>query len=345
MEDEEYLVVNPRTPIAGCLAVVVKKSKYQTLADIEQSSIRHRFIARAYLSDHVPLHGSINEIMSRAQFHCIKLNETPLSIFLHHGGENAVYYDFCSGEDGFLEFIEVEIDAELPSSAFSPARTAVNELIDSIQRGQSIPLVIVRIDLLLKEENEPFAHQLILPYPVSLNMGPLGGIYQYPDFSSYESVLREAIISSSPYYRLLCAYRLYEGLNKLKMWLKTISKEIGVNEKLPKDPKIDKKLLSELGFDMDKFSSVSNMNDLWNQFTDLRNQVAHFFTKNAEYSLHLSHGQTYYEYSLSAAILLHYSNITFSNLSQYFNKYLSGKLAACSILPMKECRDKFVIRL
>lgn len=343
--EEEYFVVDPKMPIAGCLAVVVKKSKYKLLGDIEQKREKCRFIARAYLSDHIPLHGNISEIMSRTQFHCITINENPLSIYLHHGGENAIYYDLCSGEDGYLQYIEVEIEAELPSSVFIPARTAINELIDSIQRGRSMPLVIVRIDILQKGEDEAFAHQLILPYPTSLNIGPLGGMHQYPAFSSYEAVLREAIISSSPYYRLLCAYRLYEGLNKLKAWLRTVSKEIGVDEKLPKDPKIDKNLLSGIGFDMENFSSVSNMNDLWKQFTGLRNQVAHYFTNEKDYPLHFSHGYTYYEYSLAAAVLLHYSNITFSNLALYFNKNISGKLSVGSILPMKEYRDKFVIRV
>ena len=344
--EEEYYVVDPKEPIAGCLAVVVSKSKYELLGEIEKRRTKHRFIARAYPSDHIPLHGSISEIMRRTQFHSISIKENPLPIYLHHGGKNAIYFDlYATGKDGHLSYVEVEIEAELPSKVFMPARTAINELMDSIQRQISFPLTIVRIDLLLKGEIDALAHQIILPYTSSMEIGPIGGIHQYPIFSSYESVLREAMISSSPYYRLLCAYRLYEGLNKLKSWLKNKSEEFGIEEKIPKDPIVDKDLLVGVGLNIKYFDSVVNANDLWRKFTDLRNQVAHYFTKGKDYPLHLSHGHTYSEYSLASAILLHYSNITFKNLVIFFNKNLSGKLAAGSILPMREYRDKFIIRV
>ncbi|MEA3223758.1 MAG: hypothetical protein U9P49_11425, partial [Thermodesulfobacteriota bacterium] len=245
----EYYVVNPKEPLAGCLSVVATKSQYERIGQIERKRKARRFLARSFLSDHIPLCGGIGDIISRKTHHLLNVNEDPLSIYLHHGSRNAIFYDLKPDENGLLEYIEVEIEAKLLSITFASARTAVNELLDSLQRRVWLPLSLMRIDLYIKGELEPLAHQLILPYPSGLQIGPLGGIHQYPAFSFYEAVLREAILSTSPYYRLLCAYRLYEGLNKLRAWMKNISEEFNIKDKLPKDPLVNKNLMKGLGFD------------------------------------------------------------------------------------------------
>ena len=339
------MVVHPRQPIAGCLAVVVHRDMYPRVEAVEKKQEKQRFIARAYLSDHVPMHGGIEEILARVEYHNIKIVNSPQPIYLHHGGDKATFFDLCANPNGSLSYIEVEVETDLPSMVFAPVRTAVNQLIDSIQRGRALPLVVSRIGLHEKGSEEVLAHQLILPYPMSLEIGAIGGIHQHPAFSSYEALVREAILSSSPYYRFLCAYRLYEGLSELKKWLKTVAEKIDVEIKLPKDPKIDHALLTELGFDPDEYISVKNMNDLWQKFTPLRNHVAHFFTKSSGRALHLSSGHSYMEYSVASAILLFYANQTFDSLLLYFNHNLSGKLSIGSILPMPDKRERFIIRV
>jgi hypothetical protein len=340
----EFIVVDPKTPILGCLAVVVPESKYELLGAIERDKKNRRFIARAFFSDHIPLCGDITEVITRQPYHLVKIKENPLSMYLHHGGRNAVFYDLNADDEGFLKFVEVEIEAQLPSMAFAPARTAINELLDSMQRRAWLPLTIVRIDLLIKGEEEPFAHQLILPYPTSFVIGPIGGIHQHPVFSSYEAVLREAILSSSPYYRLLCAYRLYEGLNKLRAWMRGVSKELGITDKLPKEPLVDRDVILGVGLNESFINGVRTINDLWKKFTDLRNTIAHFFLNDNDAPLHFSDGYTYYEYSLAGAVLLYHANIAFSELTRFFNEKLSSQLARGRILPMQEYKDIFVIR-
>lgn len=345
--DESFLVVQPTTPIPGCLAVVVKESKFSDIGDIERNRCNRRFLARGYISDHIPMHGNLTEILEAPSFRGIQLTDNPTLIYLHHGGQNAIYYDLCSDEQDFVQYIEVEVETDLPSNVFGPARTAINQLIDGIQRNFPIPIVISRIDILLKGEKEALAHQLVIPYSNSIIMrpNPIGGIHQYPAFSTYEGVLREVIVSPSPYYRLLCAYKLYEGLNKLKSWLKDVAKDLGVEDRLPKDPKVDSELLKAVGFNVEKMGAVNNMNDLWQKFTVLRNRVAHYFASENDAPIHISDGHTYFEYSLAASILLHYANITFSNLSQYFHAHLQPKIWIGSILPLPDYRDKFVIRI
>ena len=203
----------------------------------------------------------------------------------------------------------------------------------------------MRIDLFLKEKNEPIAHQLLLPYPAGLEMGPLGGIHVYPAFASYNAVLREAIISASPYYRFLCAYRLYEGLNKLRKWLREVSSKLEVKEKLPKDPLVDHKFLLSIGFDQEFLSGLKTIGDLWKKFTEARNRIAHYFLSNDNRPLHFSDGKTYNEYSIASGVFLYHSNLALVDLAMYFNKNLSSKLARGSILPMKEQKDRFCIKI
>ena len=341
---EEYYVIDPKEPLPGCLSVVATKLQYKRLGEIEGNRKDRRFLTRSYLSDHIPLCGGIEDIILRKPYHLLKVNEDPLSIYLHHGGNNAVYYDLKPDENGDLNYIEVEIETELPSITFAPTRTAVNELLDSLQRRMWIPLSLMRIDLYLKGESEPLAHQLILPYPGGIQIGPLGGIHQYPAFSSYEAVLREAVLSTSLYYRLLCAYRLYEGINKLREWMRKLSDEFKIKNKLPKDPLVNKELLKGLGFDQAFIDNVQRIGDLWKNYSGLRNRVAHFFLKDKNEPLHFSHGPTYYQYSLAGAVLLYHSNLAFAELAKYYNQELSGKLARGMILPMKEYRDQFILK-
>lgn len=340
----DYYVIEPKRPLPGCLSVVATKAQCERIGKIENNRTAKRFLARSYLSDHIPLCGSIDDIISRKPYHLFKVNEDPLSIYLHHGGRNAIYYDLKPDENGDLEYIEVEIEAELPSMTCPPARSAVNGLLDSLQRRAWFPLSLMRIDLYVKDEPTPLAHQLILPYPAGIQIGPLGGIHQYPAFSFYESVLREAILSTSPYYRLLCAYRLYEGLNKLRAWMKKLTDRFGIKDKLPKDPIVNKDLMREIGFDETFLENVNRIGDLWKNFTKLRKRVAHFFLKDDDTPLHFSHGPTYSQYSVAGAVLLYHSNITFSELAQFFNQKLGEKLSRGMILPLKENKEQFIIK-
>lgn len=337
------IIVWPPVPVAGCLAVIVPQSRLEVLKQTETEKTQQLFVVRAYLSDHIPLFGDIKDVLVRTLFHGIKINTPPLSIYLHHGGRNATFYDLVADDSDYLQYIEVEVEAELPSMAFNPARTAINELLDSLQRHVWFPVTISRLELSTKGDVETLAFQIILPFPHGLSIGPLGGIHQYPAFTTYEAVLREAIVSTSPYYRFLCAYRLYEGLNTLRSWMKKIANEFKVAAKLPNDPPVDRDMLLSFGVDV-KNTKISSTRDLWVQFKDLRNHVAHFFLKDNGVPLHFSDGRTYHDYSVAGAILLYHANRAFNDLLLYFNAHLSGHLARGTVLPMLNYRDKFVIR-
>lgn len=324
--------------------MAVTKSQSERMAEIERNKNDRIFLARAILSDHIPLCGGIPDIITRPPYHLIRMNKGPISIYLHHGGRNVAFYDLVSDDEGYLQYIEVQIQDRLPSTTFPLARTALNQLLDNLQGVKWLPLLIMRIDLYVKGDNDPLAHQLIYPFMSELTIGPLGGMHQYPAFSMYEAVLREAIISTSPYYRFLCSYRLYEGLNKLRKWLKDLCQHFGINEKLPKDPPVNIDLIRSYNFRDSFIVGLTTIGDLWSKFKEDRNRVAHFFLKDDDNPLNFSNGYTYNDYSMISAILLYHSNIAFTDLLGFFNKNLMFKMSKGSILPLAEEKDKFILK-
>jgi len=70
----------------------------------------------------------------------------------------------------------VDVEANHPARALAPARTAVNQLLDTIMRVGWVPLVIMRLDVWLAGEDEPLLHQIQLPFTRGMTIGPLGGL-------------------------------------------------------------------------------------------------------------------------------------------------------------------------
>ena len=312
---------------------------------LEREARERQFVVRAVLSDHVPLAGPMAEILTRPSYHLMSVNDNLLTIFLHHGGMNAAFFDLVgSGPDGALAYIGVEVESRFPSNCFWAARTAVSQLLDTMMRSMWLPLTIRRLDLHLADDPEPLCHQLILPFTDGVRWGPLGGIHQYRFLAAYESLIREAITTGSPFYRLLCAYRLYEGLQPLRKSIRELSERFGVTAAMPKPPALDLALLESLGFAAEFIAKVKNAEDFWKATADLRHGAAHFLLDDSPHPISFSDGGTYHTYALAGAVLLHYSHEAFRALHGHISTHFGDKLQRGSIYPMLERRRDFVLR-
>lgn len=340
-----YVLVDPKRPLPCSLGVVVRQSRIETLAAVEREGKELTFVVRAVLSDHIPLAGSMEEILSRPSHHLLAVNENKLTIYLHHGGRNAVFFDLVgAAPDLWVEHIDVHMRSRYPSNCFLAARSAVSYLLDSMMRVQWLPLTIRRLDLHLESDEAPLCHQLILPFTDGVRIGPLGGIHQLGFLAAHEALIREAITTGSPYYRLLCAYRLYEGLGPLRKTLRDLAKKEGIDVSLPKPPVIDIELLKGFGFRDDFLAGIKNAEDFWKKTTEMRNGAAHFLLDDADGPVSISDGGVYHQYSLAGAVLLHYSHLAFRDLYQYTSQHFGDKLQRGSVLPLKERRDEFILR-
>lgn len=245
---EGWVLVDPREALPCSLGVVEPESRLNELRRIEQEGQERPFLVRAVLSDHIPLAGNMADILNRPSYHRVAVNDHKLSIYLHSGAKNIVYFDLVgAGPEGQLDYIEVIVQTKYPNNCFWSVRTAVSQLLDSMMRMTWLPLTIRRLDLHLEGDERPLCQQLILPFTDVVRCGPLGGVHQYPFLAPYEALIREAITTGSPYYRLLCAYRLYEGVQPLRKKLRELGKRTGVPVTLPKPPPLNLEWLKGFG--------------------------------------------------------------------------------------------------
>ncbi|MFN0279396.1 MAG: hypothetical protein ACKVRN_12500 [Pyrinomonadaceae bacterium] len=345
MNSEINYHINPKIPFPGMLAIFIPVSESQIVSELELSRTYQNYLVRAVVSENIPLSFNVTEFIKRDSSSLLVVKENPLTLTMHHGGYNAIFYDLVPKENGDLSHIEVEIKAQYPADCLATARTIVNQFLDRLMREMWLPLSIIRLDIFLKGRDTPLMHQLVFPFNTRMQIGPLGGYDAFPLFSSYEALIREAIHSTSPYYRFLCAYRLNDGISHLRSEIKKLCANHGVTTKLPKRPKIDPTVLLDFGFNKEFADKIDSMDKLESEFTNWRTSVAHFLTKNPEEPpLNFSQGDNYRTYSLGSAVLLFYAHQSFTDLFVYFNQNLSGHVSRGSVLAEKEDRDKFVIK-
>jgi hypothetical protein len=273
---DPFVVVEPRELVPGMLAVLVRQSRLPEIVELQAERKQRVWRVRAAISDSVPLASSGDDAISRSTHHNFYVNENPISIYLHAGGRNAVYYDLTGDDDGHLQFIEVQVECMLPDNALLLARKPINALLDALARDSPMPLVVQRLELLSPADGGILAYELILPCRVGVRFGPMGGILQRPIFAPYDALYREALTCSSPYYRLLCSWKVYEGMGRIRRFLREKAEEFGIQERLPPEPAIDRQELLRLGFRPEFVEQVRSPNDLFGRLTEMRDSIAHF---------------------------------------------------------------------
>ena len=111
-----------------------------------------------------------------------------------------------------------------------------NALLDILTRNTGFPLLIQRLELISPSTSEALVHQLLFPQGNQVIIGPLGGIQQAVPLATYEAIYREELTSSSPFYKLLCAARKFEGTGSIRKWIKEESGKCGVSVRMPLVP-------------------------------------------------------------------------------------------------------------
>ena len=287
--------------------------------------------------------------MQRKQQHSLTLNENPLTIYVHRGGRNAVYFDLIGGADNRLSYIELRVETDLPDKAIMLAWEPVNTLLDSIVRNHPLPLVISRLELLSPQTGEVIAYNLIFPNTAGLSMGPLGGVFSDPMFIPADAIWREALSSSSPFYRLLCAYRIMDATNRLRSLMQASIKKRNLTSVLPAETKVDHGVLVQLGMGKEEAERIGNVTQLFQRFNPLRNAIAHFFTpegKGGKQKVYvpISEGSLIRSYSVASSALLHYVHIRLEALRSFGRGIGLTENWRGSILPMPERKLDFPVR-
>ncbi|MGA3332737.1 MAG: methylamine utilization protein MauJ [Terracidiphilus sp.] len=343
-ESDEFELAYPTQLAPGILVGVAKKSSRQEILQIQASGASRVWTVRAIIGTAVPLSGSAAWAAQLEGDSNFVLNEDPLSIYLHSGGHNAVYYDLRGSDSKMLTHIDVQVESELPSNAMLLARRPVNALLDVLTRNSKLPLLIQRLELLSPSNGKVLIYEFLFPQGHQIAMGPLGGIQQAVPFAPYDAIYREALTSSSPFYRLLCGARIFEGAGSVRKWIKEECDRRNVKARMPKIPDVDTDFVRGLGVPEVLLKNVSNAQQLYENFSDMRNAIAHFLFKQGDATGHvyLADGANLRAYSAAAAALLHYAHQMLEELRVFYVKHLP--MLGSHILPMPSYRERFIVK-
>lgn len=124
------------------------------------------------VSDHIPLCGDARSVLAQPSEHNLFVNNPLLSIYLHAGGANAIYYDLVAKDEGKLSYIEVRVETAIPGKALVLAWRPLNALLDALVRNAELPWALSRLELVSPEDGELIACELILPYRSGVRIGP-----------------------------------------------------------------------------------------------------------------------------------------------------------------------------
>jgi hypothetical protein len=345
-----FKAVFPPKPVAGALAVLVPGDAEDELRALEQAAERRVWRIRAILSDSLALAGTVRAAFEHPGHPLLFLNvPSPLTIYLHHGGTSVVFYDLVGTPDGHLHHIEVDVESSSPNAALMYGRLAVNQLLDAMIRATgTTPILIQRLELASPSDGRTLAYETVLPSTEGIRIGPLGGIESWPMFAPYLAVLREAETSSSPFYRLLCAYRVYDGTNHIRKTIRALAQKLNVDDRLPSDPEVDARDLVERGLTEEFAKDVKRAGDLFNALREQRDAVAHFLLKGDEGEGHVyvSDALTIRIYDILSRILLDVAARVIADLHLFCSTKL-WSVRRGSILPEKnlpEHRRRFIVR-
>jgi hypothetical protein len=342
----QIYLLYPNAKWEGCLTAVCRGDQaYERVKALETKRQLRKYRVRAVVADVVPLLGELDDLLGPRPFRSIRLNEDPLQIYLHRGGWNAVYFSFVG--DGSTEhrlaYIEVVVETDVPRVALGLARSAFNQLLDSEAVAWQTPLAVARLDLLTLEADDVIVSEIVLPYSTALAMGPLGGLHQSPLFAPWLATLREAVTATSPYWRLLCAWRVYDGVQFLRGQIRKQCHALGITAPLPKDPDVSLDRLREAGLPEEFLKGIKKTSQLFSRMDKMRHGVAHFILKEGAH-VNFSDGFHYSDYSIAATVLLHAAVTAIRELGQFYSRHVEQKTLIGSILPERHRAQKFFVR-
>ncbi len=241
------------------------------------------------------------------------------------------------------------METDLPDRAITLAWQPFNNLLDNIVRNYSLPLIISRLELLSPDSGEAIAYNLLLPNSSGLLMGPLGGVVVDPAFMAVDAIWREALVSSSPFYRLLCAYRMEDACDELRRVMRSIIKRRGLDLKLPSEHPLDQQALIGLGMAEAEITRLRTVKDLFGHFQPLRNAIAHFLINagvgsSEKVHIPISDGDSIRIYSIASSAVLYHVHIKIEGLRRFFTTNSLQESMRGAILPLPERKLDFPVR-
>lgn len=305
-----------------------RESRLHEVVTVSRRGERQIFTVRAVMTDRQqPSNCSLEEVLTFQGGTHVVLKDGNFPAFKYYPNGKAVLFDLMGDEAGMLIYIQTYVSAFLPELALGYARAAVNQFIDTLAMHTENPISIQRMELLSPVDGGVLAYQITVPSWMVTHVPRFHSLRAGGPFLNTEAIYREAIVNPSPYYRLLLAFRGFEGVQQVRKMIRKLSSDLNVTEKMPKAARLDQLELAQLQFPPE-VQTLKDTGGLFSYYRDLRDAVAHFLldqNKTASGSLQFS-STNVYNYAAVSSLLLKYLRLELLQLRDYYERFLSQSI-------------------
>ena len=224
----------PQPVLPGALIMAFCESRLREIGMLSFHKERKTFTVRAVMTDRPQASNcALEDVVTFQPCTHVVLKDGAFPAFKYYSNGKAVLFDLICDSDQRLTHIQTYVSATRPELALGYARAAISQFIDTLVMHTENPISIQRMELMSLEDSGVLAFEITVPSRVITNVQKFHSLRAGGPFLNTEAIYREAITNSSPYYKLLLAYRGYEGVPQVRRMLKKLSADLGVSARLP----------------------------------------------------------------------------------------------------------------
>ena len=138
-------LIEPREPFARCLGILVHTKRIEHYLDPERAANHDvtMFVRFSLMTSRSP----VMELIAKTSDALVWISGNALTMNMELPDYLPVVCDLVPASDPKALHVNVNVESKHPAWALAPARTAVNQLLDTLMRVGWVPLVIMRLDL------------------------------------------------------------------------------------------------------------------------------------------------------------------------------------------------------
>jgi len=331
MDKNLLIIEHPEIHYSGNVEVIIPESSRSKIQEIQKDRKERLYLGRAYLSSIYDNTRPYDEILKFSGATLIKMTEKELRSYINCQNSGVVFTLRCNSHK-MLNRVEAYSKGTLPSNALDIFKSALYTLIDRFVYTLKCPIYVQGVVLLIN--NIPLLYELPITFAGEKRVAYGGGFNSIQWFAPLDALEREAICSSSPFYKVLCRFRIYEGIKYyLRKELRSFANKINQKAKIPKTPRITKGELQALRINEEIMLKIKTYEDVAEAFRELRNEVVHFLMEEPKGAMIMpSGGLDRSAVEKGSQILRLCNQKVIEPLWDYFNKYLSNEYNRGKIL-------------
>jgi len=331
MDKNLLIIEHEEIHYSGNVEVIIPESSRSKIQEIQKDRKERLYLGRAYLSSIYDNTRPYEEILKFSGATLIKMTEKELRSYINWKNSGVVF-TFRGNSHKMLNRVEAYSKGRLPSNALDIFKSALYTLIDCLVYSLKCPIYVQGIALLIN--NKPLLYELPITFAGEKTIAFGGGFNSVHWFAPLDALEREAICSPSPFYKLLCRFRIYEGIKHyLRKELRSFANKINQKAKIPKTPRITKGELQALRINKEIIPKIKTYEDVAEAFRELRNGLVQFLMEESKGAMIMpSRGIDRSAVEKEDQILRICNQKMIEPLWDYFNKYLSNEYNRGKIL-------------